>query len=89
MGQKHLSNISYMITIGSLICIYLAPCSFHINTYESAIFAKKFNAPHTHLSIPVLDTLCKDPSAGNISPASLIVEIRPSSSGFSSRMTSA
>ena len=32
MGQKHLSNISYMITIGSLICIYLAPCSFHINT---------------------------------------------------------
>ena len=34
MGQKYLSTISYMITIGSLICISLAPCSFistHMN----------------------------------------------------------
>lgn len=40
-------------------------------------FAKKFNAPHTHLSILLPDTLCKDRSAGNVSPVSLIVEIRP------------
>ena len=45
MGQKHLSNISYMITTGSLICIYLAPCSFHTNTYESAIFIKLHDMP--------------------------------------------
>ena len=34
VGQKYLSTISYMITIGSLICISLAPCSFistHMN----------------------------------------------------------